>query len=403
MIKTQRWFLLIVITCIFAGVLSACNPISFPCLTVNRIVVLDHSAYAYVIEYRCGGSYGPGGETYPKDHYYVSEDGGKTWQEISYLPVKMLPAVGASWKIQKMVCVPNNQQICYRIMGKEQIEVSQNGGLTWRGDWNMPAGRKKFMAKILNFIVPDTIPYDLAILEDNGEHSVIVAMGNQGVMVKTPQGHWERYPVLAKQEGTDSATPQPYYSLDLGFLKSVLDVEFLLISIISSAFYIVISLYNWLLLEVHPYTRLRVRDRWVYLPFIVMSGIFLYYLINVLFLAEEPPLTEVVFFPEQLDFICWTPVSGLMFSWFFFVLSSRDRKNVFQIALVTFKWTVQFFASVVAPFFLWGMWVIPLYDTAQGLSWVLGLLVVFFAFRNAKQSAKQRGVSLVAQEEQAVG
>lgn len=141
--------------------------------------------------------------------YYLplakSADGGKTWVSDAASPaetnVRPLPVV---------ICDSPQTKVCYRTSQNEQVDGSDDGGQTWRVAWSIPEGRREFMERLREARCPvliscgelkklDIGPYDLTFstpVGQNGLHTLVVAMGNEGIMVRTPEGKWERYAVL---------------------------------------------------------------------------------------------------------------------------------------------------------------------------------------------------------------
>jgi len=160
--KAQR-FVAILICVFIAGLLSGCDPGAYPYLVVNQILVVDNTPYIHVSEELSDGI---GGEISAPDHYYASLDGAETWQEVSSVPATMPPEIEHPNEVQVTACVPNAQTICYHITGLEQVEVSYDSGVFWKIDWQMPAGRRIYMARnpsISYFlhVIPDTTPLAL--------------------------------------------------------------------------------------------------------------------------------------------------------------------------------------------------------------------------------------------------
>jgi hypothetical protein len=80
----------------------------------------------------------------------------------------------------------------------------------------------------------DTRPLDMTILERAEGTSVIAAFGNQGVLVRTPQGTWERRPV-------DDARPAPYRMEGLGDAAKTLYPEAFLAGLTACLFAVFVS------------------------------------------------------------------------------------------------------------------------------------------------------------------
>lgn len=141
-----------------------------------------------------------------------SEDGGRTWASVP--SSKDAPA--ASRQPAREACDPANTQVCYRVL-PEQVDASRDGGKTYQVAWSIPWGRKLFMQRentntgLGQEKQVDMGPYDLVFTRPvgaNGLSTVVFAMGNEGVLVHTPEGAWERYEV-----GT--ARPTPFSAPDI--------------------------------------------------------------------------------------------------------------------------------------------------------------------------------------------
>lgn len=135
----------------------------------------------------------------------VSQDGGKSWRTTEPDDIagpNRIPRV-------ENICEPQLPLICYRIDNEKSygvVQESADGGDTWRTVWELPQGRiplKKRLARIScppcdesTVFRPD--PSSLAIGEpygSNGQATLVVALGTEGVAVKSPDGKWEQYAV----------------------------------------------------------------------------------------------------------------------------------------------------------------------------------------------------------------
>lgn len=241
--KYQRFFYLILCVMI-AGLLSSCDPSSYPYLSANRIVIVDNVPYINMSE---NTSWGPGCCMLIENHYFFSQDDGKTWEITSSAPVEMPEPIEDPTTINLQICVPNNENICYRISGKEEVEISLNSGKTWRVDWKMPSGRKMFMERhptITHFVgvVPDTVPFDFGIIPKGESHVIIVALGNQGVLVKSSNDVWERYAVPSTGDSPMLAEPIPFYTTNLKDISEILRPERTWLFLFSCSYFVYLSL-----------------------------------------------------------------------------------------------------------------------------------------------------------------
>ncbi len=163
----------------------------------------------------------------PTDPYAQSEDGGKTWS-----PAKSVPQGIFQEKTQPFVlCDPNLASLCFRITQKSQVDESNDGGTTWRVGWQIPPGREDYMltktCQIFHCApTSDWGPYDLSFLDQKGANTLLVAMGEQGVLVRTVEGNWQRYGVLR-------STPSPLQATNWGEASNALSIESVILFLLS--------------------------------------------------------------------------------------------------------------------------------------------------------------------------
>jgi hypothetical protein len=156
--------------------------------------------------------------------YFISQDGGITWKDAPNVLEDIISALEAPRILPLVACVNNQPEICYRITGEDQVERSTNGGETWKVDWKIPLGRKTYMEHAYPGVLcigspVSATPLDLVILSEEAGHSVIVAMGYEGVLMRAPQGEWHRVAV-------GHAYPNPYQTVNPLEIASTLSGEF---------------------------------------------------------------------------------------------------------------------------------------------------------------------------------
>jgi hypothetical protein len=136
----------------------------------------------------------------PVSNAYLDTNEGRHWDYLDpeTLPAPVLEAAALPVPLPKIVCVPGEEQVCYRAAGQEQLESSEDGGQTWQVAWSLPASRRTYMERVASGygqLLACGKPLnlranDLAILGEGQEHVVIVALGNEGVL-RGP-GQWTR-------------------------------------------------------------------------------------------------------------------------------------------------------------------------------------------------------------------
>ena len=241
---------LIISLLILALGLAACDPTSLPFTTVLQVASANDQIYAYTVQSK---SWGPGCCGYGDILFYSSQDGGNTWLEIAAPPGVMeqkkaaaserlnqacdrefpnqctrVDGLGRAWistdggetwydtpsyylyadikeeLVYKSLdyqaaCSLTNPPVCFRLTQSGQIERSVDGGVNWSIDWQIPEGRNEYIERSFSLNRPgvpvELRPLDLAVYDTAGGVGVIAAIGNQGILVRTPQGQWESHAV----------------------------------------------------------------------------------------------------------------------------------------------------------------------------------------------------------------
>jgi hypothetical protein len=102
-------------------------------------------------------------------------------------------------------CVDNNPLLCYRGID-EQVEFSADGGQTWQIIWQIPPGRREYMERISACKRLEAGMNDLLIIsDDEQEYIVVLAMGNEGILIRWADDNWERKRVGWETEPTPFA------------------------------------------------------------------------------------------------------------------------------------------------------------------------------------------------------
>jgi hypothetical protein len=371
---------------LLAGLLSACDPTNYLYLVVKGVSVVDQKPYLRVSIHV---SWGPGCCGEDPNNYFVSQDEGETWQELPTQPEYLPETIWLPESSHIGECVPNDPQVCYRLSNEPVVEISADGGKTWQIDWRMPPGRGLYMARHPIFIdlikvFPDTIPYDLGVLNTEDGHVVIVAYGNQGVLVKSTSGEWDRYPVLMEPNDLGEgyykevfpATPLPYRATSVGALLTSLVTETGWIFLLALTWLMVLNATGWVRLSKAAKERKGKQIAWLYIftgllgvAFVLQLWVFItlhlhgtpqdYWDVNPLFKCICPP-------PVILVIIVYT--------------LTRDKLPTIETVSLAnpraVKWTLAFFGLAWLPFGLWALGIIPHYLLAQIGAGILALLAM---------------------------
>ena len=357
------------------------DPPSYLYMTVDRVVVVQDVFYVHGV---LDCSYGMGGcEGVGSDLYYASDDGGMTWKKTDMPPVEIVQAADAQLPNPKLLCFSKNANLCFRIVsGKEQVQVSTNGGSSWRVEWKVPIGRQVFMrrhTKLLN-VIPDTVPYDLALLEKGAQPIVVAAMGNQGVLVRNTNGIWNRIAVSTSDTRANAiSAPVPYRTTNFSDLAGDVVYEWLVAALVSILFFAFMSVFALFSYHAFLENRFRAIAFLAYVPLIGLSAFYLWL----------QTLNEVQFWMtikgEWIDYnpqyLCGLPFVGLALTWLTFIFVSKRRTFGFYASFIPLVSALALFVGPVLPFILWGMGIIPFYAIAMCLSMGIGLLVINYSFR----------------------
>lgn len=93
-------------------------------------------------------------------------------------------------------CVPAEPRHCYRTVPERlAVQQSVDGGSTWTDAWSISPGRQRFLGRAYPGHRPDSTDVaarGLGILPVGDQYVVVVAAGRDGVVVRHPDGRWER-------------------------------------------------------------------------------------------------------------------------------------------------------------------------------------------------------------------
>lgn len=330
-----------------------------------------------------------------------SNNGGLVWSEISHIPRDL----GRQVTYPLILCHPNNSSICYRISQPEQIEQSADGGQTWQSVWNVPWGRKGFMNK---YNCPglgckknpglDLGPYDMSFVKNqNGSYSLIIAMGTEGVLMRTFEGRWEQRSV-AYIEPTPFAVSNPLEGLAfLIFWEGVLLVPigivlFFMLNLLGPR-----SILNNLGVESSG----KDIKSWALRPMLfpmILLGVLVSITLSIVFgfpvrISYQTELANIVNIFVQLElyilpFLIFvaTPI-GIFLSWRRVASLASDRRRVWECAGWTALASIAIFPVLLGSLILWTMGIIPWYELALGLGVVATLRLWVIANRGFQKAS----------------
>jgi len=294
--------------------------------------------------------------------------------------------IEVTWQLEQpvqlpiIVCDPDNLRTCYRITGAEVVEGSSDGGQTWQVVWQVPPGRRKFMELAITRHVArckqslDIGPYDLVFHSRNGVTTLVVASGNEGIVVRTSDGTWQRYAVCF-------AYPTSYaiedWRLGFSFLPLLLFYENSFSLGMAVLAWLALCILGWSIILSRMHVSLGRSLWWVLAPILLAVG--LWVLSGLLVYVFDPSpennkrvdvlVTLVLLIPALV------PV-GPALAWHRVASRSSRRWTARRAALVCFLAPAGIFPLAWLPFPLWALGIIPVYEMALALSVLVGIVVL---------------------------
>ena len=354
---------------IIAGIVSillfACSPPGYDTDVIENISIYDNTIYTRASK-DCNYC-----EYDPNPIYFSSIDSGQTWSEVLSLTDEMLQVLNFDESTPSFTCLSKDSQICYRIT-EERVEISSDGGVAWQTDWQIPDGRKYYMERHVGYYpAPNTVPLDLEIVEFETEYIVYVAMGNQGVLVKSIDGTWNRYAVR-------EAIPAPFQASSFSEANDVLYDEQVVVSLIAVFVFLILFLSVCIVAYLNADAVLFKKILGAYLPFVVSLGLFILYW-AVWFIGWP------FYIPYGIEvLIIISPLLGIIFTWFILFIVAVERKYIVFAFLANIGFSLLSYFFIILPYQLWAIGVIAVYETASVISWVLGigLLIISIMIEN---------------------
>jgi hypothetical protein len=128
-------------------------------------------------------------------NWYSSEDG-STWDDV-YLSSAAAKQFAERFKrnggTRKDVCVPASPSQCFRVADHGVgVDLSDDGGRTWRADWSIP---DELLADLAQRYQPKGMPLrtvGVAVMPSPDGFRVYAADGGDGLAVRDEQGAWQR-------------------------------------------------------------------------------------------------------------------------------------------------------------------------------------------------------------------
>jgi hypothetical protein len=374
-VKNIRSILAFIVISSALLIISGCDPPAYTYWEVNRVEVIDHVPFIHVSE---KSSWGIGGDVTQPDRYFRSDDFGTTWRELENPQFSIGGAEKEPGRKTIERCSTNIPLVCYRIKGEEKVEVSRDGGSSWQIDWNKSAGRKEFLSHFPSFtrmqqVEPDTIPYDLDLIESDSGLYVIIAMGNQGVLVKDPGGSWSRYAIGNISEPFP-AKPLPFAASSLEELIAGVGKEFLILTALSNLLLLLLWIFGLSSLSASsPQTK--------------KTGVPTERMIAIAIIASA--IILCVFNIYLLFFFFFVPIIIIFVLIFWRIEHKRLNNAKFDVFAVAGVFSLIFIAAGIIPFVFYATGWIKYYRVAGVFSLIIGIIILVLGFRKENNLVRQ--------------
>jgi hypothetical protein len=304
-----------------------------------------------------------------RNGYAMSTDWGRSWFYAQDIPDDITEQLSQPVQLHRSICVPEDPGICYLISGELRVMASQDGGRTWQIVFQPPPGRRRFMEfyhrnrsnPTLRVFEPG--PYDLLVgpAQQRG-HTLIVAMGSDGVLLRTFEGEWERVAVL-------EARPTPYriQSSDLGSLFSVTLIEWLTFFFAAMGVFWGLSIWGWRFLDSQdPSLRNWQSNTSKTLARLAIIFLLLALVIGLYFVFLLPPVLAFL--------IIFLPLSR----WQYIIKNYQNRAMANALRNKCLFTAIGIFPVAWLPFSLWAFGVIPYHGMALILSLIIAATVFVY-------------------------
>ncbi len=276
--------------------------------------------------------------------------------------------------LPKVVCA--DTQTCYRITGKDEIESSRDGGQTWRADWRVPWGRKGYAERWTDVCRPevDVTPRDLLLIDANGGYMVYAAMGQSGLLVRSPDGSWTN-------DSNRTGNLLPFYARNL---NEALDATFEEI-----VFWLLLSVLAWVGLSAVGWWHSRAASGkplsagqvtwWILRPFLAIVALYILF-------TTFPRLLYGGYLPVGLLLIPALLFLIPIWTWWQVARSVSEPAEVWKSAWAVALAVMGFWLAWL-PFVAWAFGLISFYWLAA----IVSAAIMFFILRRSIRAISRYG------------
>ncbi len=400
----KKRLLSIFIVMVIVPILIACDPPCREYLSIEHVYVIGTTGFLLAKQ---KSSFGMGVCEY-KDYFYESDDLLQTWYGVLPSDTQIIQMTVEPIDYHVSECVPDDPMLCYRIQGSPSIEMTKDGGKTWTIDWISPPGREEYMDRgpeisSMIGVDPDVVPFDLTILAVNNGYFVLVALGNQGVLIKNTSGVWIQagVPPITKYQKLGKPLPTQAKNITEAFSSIKIESNWMILG--SILYFLVMSIVGWSMIwnkldhsDRHKFWKLSV-------PFIVIATAgFIYGIVGRLLTLFSKDITFTLFESNIEVILCACPaifIAAFFASWILAALNAPRKRFVLFMLFVDFGSSIILDAFVIVSLMLWALGVIPYYVSALVMMGSMCIVIIlltiivnaFFASRAAKNNTNNQG------------
>ena len=227
---------------------SPCMPVS----SIQRLISIDGNLYARMEPNNQLG--------------LVSRDLGDSWEGIQPMPAEIFADIAKPPSLPLTLCDPVDELVCFRISGQPWVEGSQDGGASWHTAWRIPPERESYIRRANSSGLagcgktPNFVPLDMTFVSQPGGSTLVIAMGNEGIVIHPPSGDWWRVEVGPYIQPTPTAAS----NLDEAFKNINLEAVLGLAGAV--LIYLGLSLWAWIFAARHASPTATRTPKWVFRP-----------------------------------------------------------------------------------------------------------------------------------------
>jgi hypothetical protein len=329
----------------------------------------------------------------PVQGAYISRDDGKTWTWENDIPAEVGQKFIQPVNLPFVLCDPTALQTCYRIDGQPRVDESHDGGHTWQIAWEIPASREQYIQRAATRRTiggqgcgktPDLRTFDMLFTLEEGGSKLLVAMGNEGLLIHTAGAGWQRTEIAFYANGAKmlfNPAPTDYAARSFDEALQNTQPEWVIGLAIAYLAYLLTSALAWVYAAFHASTEAKPKLGWVFSPtrllailvLVLLAGWLSYTLrllpmqiMNTLSMFWLLAVALVPLVILVLSIIIWVRAGALI-----------SHHGAFsRLAWAALLLGALVFLITWAGFMLWAFNVVPVYETAQIM--VIALIVVIY-------------------------